>query len=105
MKIIFGGWTPSLIIDLINSGVDMFDSSFTYLTTERNSAFVFDYILKYKWEIFLSIIYIYFTVFKIIILITLVYRNECLVMDIPHCANNQNTEKSNIYEICLTDKR
>lgn len=48
MKIIFGAWTPSLIIDLINSGIDMFDSSFPYLTTERKSALIFDYNLKYK---------------------------------------------------------
>lgn len=102
MKIIFGGWTPSLIIDLINSGVDMFDSSSTYLTTERNSAFVFDYNLKYKWGIFDINV---FTVFNIFIFIMLVYRNECLVMDIPYCANNESTEKLNIYEICLSDKR
>lgn len=48
MKIIFGAWTPSLIIDFINSGVDIFDSSFPYITTERNSALIFDYSLKYK---------------------------------------------------------
>lgn len=48
MKIIFGGWTPSLIIDLINSGMDMFDSSFPHFTTERNSALIFNYVLKYK---------------------------------------------------------
>lgn len=48
MKIIFGAWTPSVIIDLINSGIDMFDSSFIHLTTERKSALIFDYNLKYK---------------------------------------------------------
>lgn len=48
MKIIFGAWTPNLIIDLINSGMDMFDSTFPHLTTERNCALIFDYNLKYK---------------------------------------------------------
>lgn len=48
MKVIFGAWTPSLIIDFINNGVDMFDTSFPYLSTERKSALVFDYNLKYK---------------------------------------------------------
>lgn len=44
----FGAWTPSSIIDLINSGIDMFDSTFPFMTTERNSALIFDYNLKYK---------------------------------------------------------
>lgn len=48
MKIIFGAWNPSLIIDFINNGVDMFDSTLPYITTERNSALIFDYNLKYK---------------------------------------------------------
>lgn len=48
MKIIFGAWNPNLIIDLINSGVDMFDSSFPLIITERKSALVFDYNFKYK---------------------------------------------------------
>lgn len=48
MKIIFGAWNPNLIIDLINSGVDMFDSSFPLMITERKSALVFDYNFKYK---------------------------------------------------------
>jgi len=79
MKIIFGGWTPSLIIDLVNSGMDMFDSTFPYLSTQRNSALVFDYNLKYK--------------------------NDCIVMDIPpHCARDENINKLHDYEICLKDK-
>lgn len=48
MKIIFGAWTPHMIIDFINSGIDMFDTSLPYLTTERCSALIFDYHLKYK---------------------------------------------------------
>lgn len=48
MKIIFGAWTPNTIIDLINSGIDIFDSSFPFLTTKRNAALIFNYELKYK---------------------------------------------------------
>lgn len=48
MKIIFGAWTPSLVIDLINSGMDIFDSTFPHLTTERNCALIFGYNLSYK---------------------------------------------------------
>lgn len=48
MKIIFGAWTPSVIVDLINSGIDMFDSSLPFFTTKRNSALIFDYKLKFK---------------------------------------------------------
>lgn len=48
MKIIFGGWTPNTIIDLINSGMDIFDSSFPFFITEKNSALIFNYELKYK---------------------------------------------------------
>ncbi|XP_022171479.1 queuine tRNA-ribosyltransferase accessory subunit 2 [Myzus persicae] len=77
MKIIFGAWTPSLIIDLINSGVDMFDSSFPFITTERNSALIFDYNLKYK--------------------------NESIIMDISQCKTDKNEDILNDYEICLTD--
>ncbi|XP_060834523.1 queuine tRNA-ribosyltransferase accessory subunit 2 [Rhopalosiphum padi] len=77
MKIIFGAWTPSLIIDFINSGVDMFDSSFPYITTERNSALIFDYSLKYK--------------------------NESIIMDILNHKTDENVDSSNDYEICLTD--
>lgn len=44
----FGAWNPSMIIDLINNGVDMFDSTFPFFTTERKSALIFDYELKFK---------------------------------------------------------
>ncbi|KAL4112322.1 hypothetical protein QTP88_016134 [Uroleucon formosanum] len=77
MKIIFGAWTPSLIIDLINSGMDMFDSSLPYITTERNAALIFDYNLKYK--------------------------NESIIMDVSHCKTDTNVDNLNAYEICLTD--
>lgn len=62
MKIIFGAWSPDLIIDLINNGVDMFDSSLPYMITERNSALVFDYNFKYKWDLLFYLkLYIYYT--------------------------------------------
>lgn len=48
MKVMFGAWTPSIIVDLINSGIDMFDSSLPFLTTKRKSALIFDYKLKLK---------------------------------------------------------
>lgn len=48
MRVIFGSWTPTLIIELINNGVDMFDSSFPSMITEKKSALIFDYNLKYK---------------------------------------------------------
>lgn len=48
MKIMFGAWNPSVIIDLVNSGIDMFDSSLPFFVTERKSALIFDYKLKFK---------------------------------------------------------
>ncbi|VVC39525.1 Hypothetical protein CINCED_3A003492 [Cinara cedri] len=78
MKIIFGAWTPALIIDFINSGIDMFDSTFPYLATENNCALIFDYNLKYK--------------------------NNGIILSIPDNNSDKNREKLNIYEICLMDK-
>ncbi|XP_050422310.1 queuine tRNA-ribosyltransferase accessory subunit 2 isoform X2 [Adelges cooleyi] len=48
MRIMFGAWTPDVIIDLINSGMDLFDTTLPYLVTERECALVFDYKLTYK---------------------------------------------------------
>ncbi|XP_050538429.1 queuine tRNA-ribosyltransferase accessory subunit 2 [Daktulosphaira vitifoliae] len=48
IKIICGAWSPSVVIDLINSGIDLFDTSLPYLLAERGSALVFDYKLVYK---------------------------------------------------------
>jgi len=78
MKIIFGPWSPTLIIDLINSGIDIFDTTYPYLTTARNAALVFNYDLKYK--------------------------NESIVMNIPEYVFDETIDAFNNYEICLTDK-
>lgn len=104
MKIIFGAWTPSLIIDFINSGVDMFDSSFPYITTERNSALIFDYSLKYKWDFFfiLIILNLLLSILKYVVLNS---RNESIIMDILNHKTDENVDSSNDYEICLTDTR
>lgn len=108
MKVIFGAWTPSLIIDFINNGVDMFDTSFPYLTTERKSALIFDYNLKYKWD-FLTYSFIYLQCLKHIIemccdvYIITIYRNDSIIIDFPRSETNENIEKLN-YEICLADK-
>ncbi|XP_025420576.1 queuine tRNA-ribosyltransferase accessory subunit 2, partial [Sipha flava] len=78
MKIIFGAWTLDTIIDLINSGMDIFDSSLPFFTTERNSALIFNYELKYK--------------------------NDIIIMDSHCCTTDQNNvDKSNSFEICLMD--
>jgi len=92
------------MIDLINSGIDMFDSTLPYLTTERNSALIFDYDLKYKWDsLFRLYVFVYLQL--VLILITFICRNECVVMDIPHCESDESIDKLNNYEICLKDKR
>lgn len=100
MKIMFGAWSPSIIIDLINSGVDMFDSSFPFQTTIRNSALIFDYNLKFKYD------FSHFIYTKNIKTIPFGfdYRNDSIIMDIPQ-KNNENIARVNSYEICLKNKR
>lgn len=36
-----GCWNPSTVLDLIELGVDVFDSSYPYIITEQSQALVF----------------------------------------------------------------
>ena len=40
-RMYFGPCSPDLVLDLVKAGVDVFDSTFPYQVTERNSALVF----------------------------------------------------------------
>ena len=40
-RMYFGPCSPDMVLDLVKSGVDVFDSTFPYQVTERNSALVF----------------------------------------------------------------
>jgi len=42
VRIMHGAFDPELVLDLVTAGVDVFDSSYLYLATERDSALVFD---------------------------------------------------------------
>lgn len=42
-KIMSGAYTPSMIIHLVMLGVDIFDSSFPYIATVKNSAITFNF--------------------------------------------------------------
>lgn len=43
LKIMLGAYSPSLIIQLIQLGVDVFDSTYVYLATSANQALTFDF--------------------------------------------------------------
>ncbi|XP_054274045.1 queuine tRNA-ribosyltransferase accessory subunit 2 [Macrosteles quadrilineatus] len=43
LRIVHGGWRPDVVLDLVNAGVDVFDSSLVYLAVERGSALTFTY--------------------------------------------------------------
>lgn len=38
-----GGWNPAVVVSLVEVGVDLFDSSFPYLVTQRNGVLTFPY--------------------------------------------------------------
>jgi len=80
----------------------MFDSSLPYITTERNSALIFDYNLKYKWDFILFELHL-FILLNILKFIALTSRNEIIIMDISHQKTDTNVDSLNAYEICLTD--
>jgi queuine tRNA-ribosyltransferase subunit QTRTD1 len=42
VRIMYGAFDPELVLDLVCAGVDVFDSSYPYLVTERDSALVFN---------------------------------------------------------------
>lgn len=41
IRIIHGCWNPSVILDLVAYGIDLFDSSYPYVITEQGSALIF----------------------------------------------------------------
>ncbi|KAL7288469.1 hypothetical protein TKK_0017550 [Trichogramma kaykai] len=41
LKAMMGCWNPSVILDLVNLGIDLFDSSYPYIMTENNKALTF----------------------------------------------------------------
>lgn len=41
LKVLTGCWNPVVILDLVDLGVDLFDSSYAYLITEESKALVF----------------------------------------------------------------
>lgn len=43
LRIIHGSWKPNYVLDLVEMGIDVFDSSLAEIVTERNSALVFRY--------------------------------------------------------------
>lgn len=47
-RVLHGGWRPDVVLDLINAGIDIFDSSVVYIVTERGCAFTFGYKIKSK---------------------------------------------------------
>ncbi|CAH1389585.1 unnamed protein product [Nezara viridula] len=42
-RIIHGCWRPEHVLKMVDMGIDIFDSSLVYITTERKSAFIFQY--------------------------------------------------------------
>ena len=36
-----GSWNPATVLELVGLGVDVFDSSYAYLITEKSRAFTF----------------------------------------------------------------
>ncbi|XP_064650034.1 queuine tRNA-ribosyltransferase accessory subunit 2-like [Lineus longissimus] len=42
-RIMHGLWSPDMVLSGVECGIDIFDSSYTYIVTERGSALVFDY--------------------------------------------------------------
>lgn len=43
LKVMFGAYTPALIIQLVRLGVDVFDTTFAYLTTTKKQALTFNF--------------------------------------------------------------
>lgn len=41
MKVSLGCWNPAVVLELINTGVDIFDSSYPYVITESWKALTF----------------------------------------------------------------
>lgn len=42
-RIVHGCWRPEHVLQMVDMGIDIFDSSLAYVVTERKSAFVFQY--------------------------------------------------------------
>lgn len=43
LKVCPGSWNPATVLSLIELGIDIFDSSYAYLATEKKKALVFLY--------------------------------------------------------------
>lgn len=43
LKVMFGAYTPALIIQLIRLNVDVFDTTYAYLATTNNQALAFNF--------------------------------------------------------------
>ena len=41
LRVLIGSWNPSTILDLVDLGIDVFDSSYPYLMTEEAKALIF----------------------------------------------------------------
>nr|CAD7259499.1 unnamed protein product [Timema shepardi]CAD7569495.1 unnamed protein product [Timema californicum] len=42
-RIVHGCWNPETVLDLVKEGIDIFDSSYPFLVSERGSALVFNF--------------------------------------------------------------
>lgn len=43
MRIIQGCWNPLVVLELVCAGIDIFDTSYAHIVTERNSALTFSF--------------------------------------------------------------
>lgn len=43
LKVMFGAYSPALVIQLIQLGVDLFDTTYAYLATSTNQALTFSF--------------------------------------------------------------
>lgn len=41
LRVLMGSWNPSTILDLVDLGIDVFDSSYPFLVTESMRALTF----------------------------------------------------------------
>lgn len=48
LKMMLGAYSPSLILKLIQLGVDLFDNTFAYLATTRDAALTFNFNIDTK---------------------------------------------------------
>lgn len=40
-RILHGCWNPSIVLSMVELGIDAFDSSYAYIVTERGGALIF----------------------------------------------------------------